>query len=277
MSSRSKGLRIAMNGRNPNRIGKKGGEVDALALPLAMSIAAFVAQVFMLAIHGKVWKLEQNGINENPDKGNRKGNKICDTCRNALQGLPYVLPFRANDLDSRRPDDGLRSRQLTLLNVFLLTPPSTQVRSVWINPTAFNAIDARCEIRCRKCNEAETNYGNYSWNKSISRFGLCNNIADNSKLRSKMQYDKKEPRREMRLRRSECKPSSSTDVEIGEKLYLGMDFGTSGPRYAIIDKQGIMHSEGKKEHLVSLISFKLKNMCICWDFCFQSIGFPCRK
>ncbi|PWA51394.1 CPR5 protein [Artemisia annua] len=44
MSSRSKGLRIAMNGRNPNRIGKKGGEGDALDLPLAMSIAAFVAQ-----------------------------------------------------------------------------------------------------------------------------------------------------------------------------------------------------------------------------------------
>ena len=36
---------IAMNRRNPNRIGKRGGEVDALALPLAMSIAAFVAQV----------------------------------------------------------------------------------------------------------------------------------------------------------------------------------------------------------------------------------------
>ncbi|PWA78171.1 hypothetical protein CTI12_AA217790 [Artemisia annua] len=45
MSSRSKGVRIAMNRRNLNRIGKKGGEVDALALPLGMSIAAFVAQV----------------------------------------------------------------------------------------------------------------------------------------------------------------------------------------------------------------------------------------
>ena len=85
----------------------------------------------------------------------------------------------------------------------------------------------------------------------------------------------------MRLTRSECKPSSSTDVEIGEKLYLGMDFGTSRPRrYAITEKQGIMHSEEKKEHplfMVSFISFKLKNMCICWDFCFQSIGFPYHK
>ena len=32
------------------------------------------------------------------------------TCRIALKGLPYVLPFRADDLDSRRPDDGLWKR-----------------------------------------------------------------------------------------------------------------------------------------------------------------------
>ncbi|GKD36374.1 hypothetical protein Tco_1251883 [Tanacetum coccineum] len=45
-NSRSKGVRIAIN--NKRRIGgggKKGGEVDALALPLGMSIAAFVAKV----------------------------------------------------------------------------------------------------------------------------------------------------------------------------------------------------------------------------------------
>lgn len=33
-----------------------------------------------------------------------------------------------------------------------------QVKSVWINPTAFNAMAARGEIRCRKRNEGETNY-----------------------------------------------------------------------------------------------------------------------
>nr|GEZ13558.1 xylulose kinase-1 [Tanacetum cinerariifolium] len=88
----------------------------------------------------------------------------------------------------------------------------------------------------------------YSWNKSVSGFRSYNNIVDNSKLRSKMQYDKTELRKEMRLRRSEFKASSSTDVEAGEKLYLGMDFGTSGARYAIIDKQGIIHSEGKRQY-----------------------------
>nr|GFC20001.1 xylulose kinase-1 [Tanacetum cinerariifolium] len=62
------------------------------------------------------------------------------------------------------------------------------------------------------------------------------------------QHNKTELRKEMRLRRSEFKASSSTDVEAGEKLYLGMDFGTSGARYAIIDKQGIIHSEGKRQY-----------------------------
>lgn len=33
---------------------------------------------------------------------------FCLTCRIALKGLPYVLPFRANALDLRRSDDGLR-------------------------------------------------------------------------------------------------------------------------------------------------------------------------
>ncbi|CAL1384880.1 unnamed protein product [Linum trigynum] len=33
-----------------------------------------------------------------------------------------------------------------------------------------------------------------------------------------------------------------------ERLYLGMDFGTSGARYAVVDKQGTLHSEGKREY-----------------------------
>uniref|UniRef100_A0A2P2K887 D-ribulose kinase n=1 Tax=Rhizophora mucronata TaxID=61149 RepID=A0A2P2K887_RHIMU len=37
-------------------------------------------------------------------------------------------------------------------------------------------------------------------------------------------------------------------VRVGERLYLGMDFGTSGARYALIDKHGTIHSEGKKEY-----------------------------
>ncbi|KAL2927252.1 D-ribulose kinase, partial [Bienertia sinuspersici] len=33
-----------------------------------------------------------------------------------------------------------------------------------------------------------------------------------------------------------------------ERLYLGMDFGTSGARYALIDKQGLIHGEAKREY-----------------------------
>ncbi|CAN4119723.1 unnamed protein product [Withania somnifera] len=38
------------------------------------------------------------------------------------------------------------------------------------------------------------------------------------------------------------------EFEIGKKLYLGMDFGTSGARYALIDREGNIHAEGKREY-----------------------------
>ncbi|GLU02850.1 hypothetical protein SLE2022_200830 [Rubroshorea leprosula] len=34
----------------------------------------------------------------------------------------------------------------------------------------------------------------------------------------------------------------------GERLYLGMDFGTSGARFVVIDKEGTIHAEGKREY-----------------------------
>ncbi|KAJ7967260.1 xylulose kinase [Quillaja saponaria] len=37
-------------------------------------------------------------------------------------------------------------------------------------------------------------------------------------------------------------------LEVGERLYLGMDFGTSGARFAVIDRRGIIHAEAKKEY-----------------------------
>ncbi|CAK9142067.1 unnamed protein product [Ilex paraguariensis] len=37
-------------------------------------------------------------------------------------------------------------------------------------------------------------------------------------------------------------------LEVSEGLYLGMDFGTSGARYALIDKEGNIHAEGKREY-----------------------------
>ncbi|KAH1030686.1 hypothetical protein J1N35_042860 [Gossypium stocksii] len=36
--------------------------------------------------------------------------------------------------------------------------------------------------------------------------------------------------------------------QASERLYLGMDFGTSGARYALIDRQGTIHAEGKREY-----------------------------
>ncbi|CAN0891373.1 D-ribulose kinase [Linum grandiflorum] len=43
--------------------------------------------------------------------------------------------------------------------------------------------------------------------------------------------------------------SDGKELKSGkERLYLGMDFGTSGARYAIIDKQGTLHSQGKREY-----------------------------
>ncbi|KAJ6385968.1 hypothetical protein OIU77_029017 [Salix suchowensis] len=46
-------------------------------------------------------------------------------------------------------------------------------------------------------------------------------------------------------------------IRVGERLYLGMDFGTSGARYALIDKQGTIHSEGKREYPVLMRYFSL--------------------
>ncbi|KAL5985787.1 hypothetical protein ACLOJK_027774 [Asimina triloba] len=40
---------------------------------------------------------------------------------------------------------------------------------------------------------------------------------------------------------------SEVSTEVGQ-LYLGMDFGTSGARYALIDEQGRIHAEGKREY-----------------------------
>lgn len=43
------------------------------------------------------------------------------------------------------------------------------------------------------------------------------------------------------------------DRNGNERLYLGMDFGTSGARYALIDKQGQIHAEGKREYPLYMV------------------------
>lgn len=48
------------------------------------------------------------------------------------------------------------------------------------------------------------------------------------------------------------------DSLAGGRLYLGMDFGTSGARYALIDGDGNLLSEGKRnypKYMVSLLLF----------------------
>lgn len=45
--------------------------------------------------------------------------------------------------------------------------------------------------------------------------------------------------------------ASNVDVE---RLYLGMDFGTSGARYALIDKHGTIHADGKREYPLYMVS-----------------------
>lgn len=38
------------------------------------------------------------------------------------------------------------------------------------------------------------------------------------------------------------------ETSSSRPLYLGIDFGTSGARYALIDKQGAIHSQGKRTY-----------------------------
>ncbi|KAF8690749.1 hypothetical protein HU200_041133 [Digitaria exilis] len=43
-------------------------------------------------------------------------------------------------------------------------------------------------------------------------------------------------------------PGRASDGAAGTPLYLGIDFGTSGARYALIDGRGAIHSEGKRAY-----------------------------
>ncbi|KAK1360230.1 hypothetical protein POM88_044704 [Heracleum sosnowskyi] len=41
---------------------------------------------------------------------------------------------------------------------------------------------------------------------------------------------------------------STVFITTGQVFFLGMDFGTSGARYTLIDKDGIIHAEQKREY-----------------------------
>ncbi|XP_057501018.1 D-ribulose kinase isoform X3 [Actinidia eriantha] len=55
------------------------------------------------------------------------------------------------------------------------------------------------------------------------------------------------------------KDKADIDLEVGERLYLGMDFGTSGARYALIDKEGAIRAEGKREYPLYTVILKSKD------------------
>lgn len=74
----------------------------------------------------------------------------------------------------------------------------------------------------------------YSSRKSISRGSICN------------VYKKSEPG--INSLRTIAKSNMEIDIEVSEKLYLGMDFGTSGARYALIDDERSIRAEGKREY-----------------------------
>lgn len=65
------------------------------------------------------------------------------------------------------------------------------------------------------------------------------------------------------------KDGSTASEQVGKPLYLGMDFGTSGARYVLIDKQGIVHSEGKREYPKFIVRFSLYEYTYLKVSCFM--------
>lgn len=65
---------------------------------------------------------------------------------------------------------------------------------------------------------------------------------------------KKLPRR--RSYSANCNKGDGNGVEFEnekKKLYLGMDFGTSGARYALIDHQGNTYAQGKRDYPLYMV------------------------
>jgi D-ribulokinase len=59
----------------------------------------------------------------------------------------------------------------------------------------------------------------------------------------------------MSLKNGDNKKSS---VGAGERLYLGLDFGTSGARFAIIDIGGTIQAEAKRPYPLYSVSFSFR-------------------
>ncbi|KAJ9549132.1 hypothetical protein OSB04_021675 [Centaurea solstitialis] len=115
-------------------------------------------------------------------------------------------------------------------------PHSISICSISIRPSSSQQHSSSTSRTSRSGMQYGINSGFRNPSRSISSIGFSsNNITDGSKSKG----------------RNSLKANSSIGVEIGDmKLYLGMDFGTSGARYAIIDKDGVIQSEGKRDYPV---------------------------
>ncbi|XP_058190746.1 D-ribulose kinase isoform X2 [Rhododendron vialii] len=77
-------------------------------------------------------------------------------------------------------------------------------------------------------------HGHYSSKKLISRTGQL--LVNEDKPRAKI------------MTFGSSKDEVDVPLEAGEWLFLGMDFGTSGARYAVIEKDGTIRAEGKRDY-----------------------------
>jgi len=59
----------------------------------------------------------------------------------------------------------------------------------------------------------------------------------------------------MSLKNGDNKKLEVSSVGGGERLYLGLDFGTSGARFAIIDIGGTIQAEAKRPYPLYSVSF----------------------
>lgn len=50
------------------------------------------------------------------------------------------------------------------------------------------------------------------------------------------------------------------DSNVEKRLFLGMDFGTSGARYALIDKQGQIQAEAKRQYPLYMKEWRIHRL-----------------
>ncbi|KAJ8763381.1 hypothetical protein K2173_002264 [Erythroxylum novogranatense] len=89
---------------------------------------------------------------------------------------------------------------------------------------------------------------NFHFQRSSRKHGSCGlrRLVPRNGILTAVNKPRPKPALTMALAKSgDCQV---TELQAGERLFLGMDFGTSGARYALIDKDGTIHSEGKREY-----------------------------